>query len=127
MPSTERFWHTTKSAFLATEGCATVGFDKSMWTVTIDGARILLGAHIDDFVIAPRQSAVLDTFRARHRDACEGTYEGALQHYLCGNARRGQGYYISVLNSLRRGDLKHLQFLECHSSRHSNAAEHALQ
>jgi len=52
MPSTERFWHTTKSAFLATEGCATVGFDKSMWTVTIDGARILLGAHIDDFVIA---------------------------------------------------------------------------
>ena len=52
MPSTERFWHTTKSAFLATEGCGTVGFEKSMRTVTIFGARIKLGAHIDDFVIA---------------------------------------------------------------------------
>ena len=28
-----------------------MGFEKSMWTVTIDSARILLGAHIDDFVI----------------------------------------------------------------------------
>jgi len=37
------------SAFLAKEGCATVGFEKGMWTITIDGARILLGAHIDDF------------------------------------------------------------------------------
>ena len=27
-----------------------MGFEKSMWTVTIDGARVLLGAHIDDFV-----------------------------------------------------------------------------
>jgi len=35
--------HTTMSAFLAKEGCATVGFEKSMWTVTIDGACILLG------------------------------------------------------------------------------------
>ena len=31
------------SASLAKEGCATGGFEKSMWTVTIDGARILLG------------------------------------------------------------------------------------
>jgi len=52
MPSAARAWHTTMSAFLAKEGCATVGFEKSMWTVTINGARILLGAHIDDFVIA---------------------------------------------------------------------------
>jgi len=49
MPSAARAWHTTMSAFLSKEGCATVGFEKSMWTVTIDGARILLGAHIDDF------------------------------------------------------------------------------
>ena len=38
------------STFLVKEGCVTVGFEKIIWTVTIDGARILLGAHIDDFV-----------------------------------------------------------------------------
>jgi len=31
MPSAARAWHTTMSAFLAKEGCATVGFEKSMW------------------------------------------------------------------------------------------------
>ena len=30
MPSAARAWHTTMSAFLAKEGCATVGFEKSM-------------------------------------------------------------------------------------------------
>ena len=73
MPSAARVWHTTMSAFLAKEGCATVGFEKSMWTVTIDGARILLGAHIDDFVIACASRQVLDGFRARPLDAFEGT------------------------------------------------------
>jgi len=70
------------SVFLAKEGRATVGFEKSMWTVTIDGARILLGAHIDDFVIACANRHVLDGFRTRLLDAFEGTYEGAMQHYL---------------------------------------------
>jgi len=73
------------AAFLAKERCTTVGFDKIMWTVTIDGARILLGAHIDDFVIACANRQVLDGFRARRArllDTFEGTYEGALQHYL---------------------------------------------
>jgi len=82
MPSAARAWHTTMSAFLAKEGCATVGFEKSMWTVTIDGVRIILGAHIDDFVIAYANRQVLDGFRERLLDAFEGTYEGALQHYL---------------------------------------------
>jgi len=54
-----------------------------MWTVTIDGACILLGAHIDDFVIACANRQVLDGFRARLLDAFEGNYEGALQHYPC--------------------------------------------
>jgi len=76
--SAARAWHTTMSACLAKEGCATVVFEKSMWTVTIDGARILLGAHIDDFVIACANQHVLDGFRARLLDAFEGTYEGAL-------------------------------------------------
>jgi len=52
-----------------------------MWTVTIDSARILLGAHID-FVIACANQRVLDSFCARLLDAFEGTYERALQHYL---------------------------------------------
>jgi len=72
------------SAFLAKEGCVTMGFEKSMWTVTtwIDGARILLRAHIDDFVIACANWQVLDGFRARLLDAFEDTSEGALQHHL---------------------------------------------
>ena len=45
------------SAFLEREGCETVGFEKSMWRLVIDGHQILLGAHVDDFVIALRQSA----------------------------------------------------------------------
>jgi len=56
------------STFLAKEGCATVGFEKSMWTVTILGAHILLSAHIDDFVIACANRQVLDGFRARLLD-----------------------------------------------------------
>ena len=46
MPSAARAWNTTMNDFLAKEGCATVGFKKSMWTVAINGARILLGTHI---------------------------------------------------------------------------------
>jgi len=52
MPSAARAWHTRMSAFLEREGCETVGFEKSMRRVVIDGHLILLGAHIDDFVIA---------------------------------------------------------------------------
>ena len=47
------------SAFLQREGCETVGFEKSMWQVVIDGHRILLGAHIDDFDIACANSQSL--------------------------------------------------------------------
>ena len=65
-------------AFLAKEGCAPLGFEKSMWTVTIDSARILLWAHIDDFVIACANRRLLDGFRVRLLDAFEGTYEGLL-------------------------------------------------
>jgi len=82
MPSAARACHTTMSAFLAKEGCATAGFEKSMWTVTIDGARILLETHIDDFVIACANRKILDGFRARLLDTFEGTYEGKLQHCL---------------------------------------------
>ena len=82
MPSAARAWHTTMSAFLQREGCETVGFEKSMWKVTIDGHCILLGAHIDDFVLACTNRQVLDAFRKRLLDTFDGTYEGPLEHYL---------------------------------------------
>ena len=82
MPSAARAWHITMSTFLAKEGCATVGLEKKMWTVTIDNARILQGAHINNYVMACANQQVLDALRARLLDAFEGTYEGALQHYL---------------------------------------------
>jgi len=50
------------SAFLERKVCETVGFEKSMWRVVIDGHRILLDAHIDDFVIACANRLVLDAF-----------------------------------------------------------------
>jgi len=79
MPSAARAWHTTMSAFLEREVCETVGFEKSMWRVVIDGHRILLGAHIDDFVIACANWPILDAFRMRLLEAYEGTYEGLLE------------------------------------------------
>jgi len=68
--------------FLAKEECAMVGFEESMCTDTIDVARLLLGAHIDDFVITCANQQALDAFRAHLLDAFEGTCEGALQHYI---------------------------------------------
>ena len=53
-----------------------------MWRVVIDGHHILLGAHIDDFVIACANQPVLDAFQTRLLEAFEGTYEGPLEHYL---------------------------------------------
>ena len=70
------------SALLEREGCETVGFEKGMGRVIIDGHQILLGAHIDDFVIACTNRPVLDAFRKRRLEAFEGSYEGPLEHYL---------------------------------------------
>jgi len=69
----------------------------------IDGARILLGPHINDFVITCAHRQVLDGIRARLLDAFEGTYEGdlRLQYYLGGDTRHGQRYYVSVPDPLR--------------------------
>ena len=82
MPSAARAWHTTISAFLEREGCETVGFEKSMWRVVIDGHQILLGAHINDFVIVCANRPVFDAFHKRLLEAFEGTYECPLEHYL---------------------------------------------
>ena len=53
-----------------------------MWQVTIDKYRILLGAHIDDFVLACTNRPILDAFRKRLLEAFEGTYEGPLEQYF---------------------------------------------
>ena len=88
MLSAARVWHATMSAFLETEGCKIVDFEKSTWRVVINGHRILLRAHIDDFVIACANRPFLDAFRKRLLEAFEGTYEGSLEHYLgCETAR----------------------------------------
>ena len=70
------------SAFLKREGCVTAGFEKSMWTLEQNGHKILLAAHIDDFIIACADRATLDAFRLRLLKAFAGTYEGAVQTYL---------------------------------------------
>ena len=70
------------SAFLRREGCITAGFEKSMWTLDLNGHRILLAAHIDDFVLACADRPTLDAFRIRLLEAFAGTYEGPLSVYL---------------------------------------------
>jgi len=72
----------TMSDFLQRARCETVGFEKITWKVSIDDHRILLGAHIDNFVIICTNQPVLDTFRKRLLEAFDGTYEGPLEHYL---------------------------------------------
>jgi len=117
------------SVFLAKEGCATVGFEKSMWTVTIDGARILLSAHIDDFVIACANRHVLDGFRARLLDAFEGTYEGALQHYLGCEVTRDMDKGATYLSQTHYAEeiFTNLQFLEHYSPPYSDSAKYTPQ
>ena len=44
------------------QGCALVGFERSMWCVTISCHTILIAAQIDDFILACADRATLDTF-----------------------------------------------------------------
>ena len=39
------------STFLKQEGCSKVGYEESMWKITVNGHDILLAAHIDDFLL----------------------------------------------------------------------------
>jgi len=63
MPSVARAWHTTMSAYLKSQGCALVGFERSMWCATINGHTLLIEAHIYDFILACADRDTLDTFR----------------------------------------------------------------
>ncbi len=69
MPSAARAWHTTMSAYLKSQGCSLVGFERSMWCATIGGHTILIAAHIDDFILACLDRNTLDTFRTGLLDA----------------------------------------------------------
>ena len=74
--------HHTMSAYLKSQGCTLVGFERSMWTVVKEGHVILLTAHIDDFIIACADRRVLDEFRTALLQRSEGTYEGEVHTYL---------------------------------------------
>ena len=105
---------TIMSVFLAKEGCATVRFAKSMWTITIDSTRILLGSHIDDFVITYTNQRVLKAFSCtpseriqRHLRGCPRTLP-----QKWGGTWYGHGYQLPVLDSLSWSDFVHVQSLE---------------
>ena len=70
------------SAYLKSQGCALVGFERSMWCVTINGHTLLIAAHIDDFILACADRDMLDTFRTNLLARFDGTYEGAAHTYL---------------------------------------------
>jgi len=86
MPQSARCWHLTMSKWLRKEGFQTVGYEKSMWCKSENGHKILLGSHIDDFIICSTSREMLDAFRIKLLDkkngGFEGTYEGPLDHYL---------------------------------------------
>ena len=82
MPSAARAWHTTMSAYLKSQGCVLVGFERSMWRATINGHTLLIAAHIDDFILACADRDTLDTFRKNLLARFDGTYEGAVHTYL---------------------------------------------
>jgi hypothetical protein len=78
MPSAARPWHHTMSAYLKSQGCKLVGFERSMWTVVKEGHVILITDHINDFIIACAERKVLDEFRTALLQRFEGTYEGEI-------------------------------------------------
>jgi len=82
MPSAARAWHTTMSAYLKSQGCVLVGFERSMWCAKIDGHTLLITAHIDDFILACSDRDALDAFRTKLLARFDCTYEGAVHTYL---------------------------------------------
>jgi len=61
-----------------------LGFRKEYvtWQFIIDSHWILLGVHIDDFVIVGANQTMLDALRKSLLEAFEGTYKGLLEHCL---------------------------------------------
>jgi hypothetical protein len=85
MPSAAHTWHHTMSAYLKSQACTTVGFERSMWTVVKNGYHILIAEHIDDTIISCEDCPTLDSFRkdlAGPEGLFDGTYEGEIRTYL---------------------------------------------
>jgi Reverse transcriptase (RNA-dependent DNA polymerase) len=82
MPSAARAWHKTMSGFLASQGCSKVGYEESMWMAVSDGHKILIAAHIDDFIISCAHRPTLDKFKNALLARFDGTSEGAIRTYL---------------------------------------------
>ena len=82
MPSAARAWHKTMSGFLQSQGCSKVGYEESMWMVVSDGHKILIAAHIDDFIISCAHRPTLDKFKNALLARFDGTSEGAIRTYL---------------------------------------------
>ena len=98
IPSPARAWHTTMSAYLKSKGCAHVGFERSMWCVTIKRHTILIASHIDDFMLACADRAMLDTFRQGLLARFDGTYEGEVHTYLGCEIERDMGAGRTLLS-----------------------------
>jgi len=111
------------SAFLQRQGCKTVGFGKSRWRVVIDGQRFLLGAHIDDFVIACTNRPVLDAFQKCLLEAFKGTCEGPLEHYLVFEI--AHNYIAGTTKALRRGDFAIIWILGYFTAQHTYETQHS--
>ena len=88
MPSAARAWHHTMSSYLKDQGCKTVGFERSMWTLVKNGHVIFITAHIDDFILACADRGTLDEFRTALLARFDGTYEGEIHAYLGCEIRR---------------------------------------
>jgi hypothetical protein len=82
MPSAARAWHKTMSGFLQSQGCSKVGYEESMWMAVSDGHKILIAAHIDDFIISCAHRPTLDKFKNALLARFDGTSEGAIRTYL---------------------------------------------
>ena len=108
MPSAARAWHTMMNAFLANGECATVGFKNCMRTVSSHPTRY---TH-QWFCYRMRQSAGTQRFPCTPSGRFWGHLGGGCTTLLqmCCDERHGQGYYISVPNSLRLWNFTDLQF-----------------
>ena len=82
MPQSARCWHLTMSNWLKNEGFNTVGYEKSMWCKEENGHKIIMGSHIDDFIICSTSRQMLDHFRKRLLEKFDGDYLGPINHYL---------------------------------------------
>ena len=62
------------SNWLKNEGFNTVGYEKSMWCKEENGDKIIMGSHIDDFIICSTSRQMLDHFRKRLLEKFDGDY-----------------------------------------------------